>query len=180
MAAIGAVTLDYTRCLLVSKQPEQSTDDDEPEVKITTAGIVGIVILSVGMLAICCLTWCVCACLGTASFGTYTRFIRTNFLQEQTQFFGKKTISFPKVVSKYVKGGDLIFMEDLQYFDEYTKMNAQTLHFLKITLRLKSDIMDFGVIQQWCKVGIILDTDIEDIKYILELTEDGFVKTEFI
>lgn len=84
------------------------------------------------------------------------------------------------MVSKYVKGGDLIFMEDLQYFDEYTKMNAQTLHFLKITLRLKSDIMDFGVIQQWCKVGIILDTDIEDIKYILELTEDGFVKTEFI
>jgi hypothetical protein len=71
-------------------------------------------------------------------------------------------------------------MEDFQYFDDYTQLNAQTLHVLKMTLRLKSDIMDFGMIQQWCRVGIILDSDIEDIKYVLELTEHGFVKTEYV
>jgi len=49
-----------------------------------------------------------------------------------------------------------------------------------MTLRLKSDIMDWGNIEQWCKIGIVLDTDIEDIKYILELTDDGFVKTEYV
>lgn len=59
-------------------------------------------------------------------------------------------------------------------------MNAQTLHILKNNLRLKSDIKDFGLISQWCKIGIILDSDIEQIKYVLELTEDGFVRTEYV
>ena len=40
--------------------------------------------------------------------------------------------------------------------------------------------MDFGLINQWCRVGIILDSDIDDIKYVLELTEEGFIKTEFV
>jgi hypothetical protein len=83
-------------------------------------------------------------------------------------------VSFPTAVNKYVKGGDLIFMEDTSYFDEYTYLNSQTLHVLRMTLRLKSDIMDWGNIEQWCKIGIVLDTDVEDIKYILELTDSGF------
>lgn len=49
-----------------------------------------------------------------------------------------------------------------------------------MTLRLKSDIMDWGMIQQWCRIGIILDSDIEDIKYVLELTDNGFVRTEYV
>ena len=65
-------------------------------------------------------------------------------------------------------------MEDTSYFDEYTYLNSQTLHVLRMTLRLKSDIMDWGNIEQWCKIGIVLDTDVEDIKYILELTDSGF------
>ena len=89
-------------------------------------------------------------------------------------------VSFPTAVNKYVKGGDLFFMEEDSYFDEYTYLNSQTLHVLKMTLRLKSDIMDWGTIQQWCKVGIIVDTDIDDIKYVLELTENGFKKTEYV
>ncbi len=49
-----------------------------------------------------------------------------------------------------------------------------------MTLRLKSDITDWGMIQQWCKVAMIVDSDIDDIKYVLELTEEGFVKTEYV
>jgi hypothetical protein len=71
-------------------------------------------------------------------------------------------------------------MEDMQYFDDYTIMNAQTLHVLKKCLRLKSDIKDFGLIRQWCKIGVVLDSDIEEIKYVLELTDEGFIKTEYV
>lgn len=74
----------------------------------------------------------------------------------------------------------MIFMEDMQYFDDYTRMNAQTLHILKNNLRLKSDIKDFGLINQWCKIGIILDSDVEEIKYVLELTDEGFTRTEYV
>jgi len=92
----------------------------------------------------------------------------------------KSVVSFPFAVDKFVQGGDLIFMEDMQYFDDYTRLNAQTLHILKNSLRLKSDIKDFGIINQWCKIGIVLDSDIEQIKYMLELTDDGFVRTEYV
>lgn len=49
-----------------------------------------------------------------------------------------------------------------------------------MTLRLKSDIKDFGLINQWCKIAIVLDSDVDEIKYVLELTEEGFVKTEYV
>jgi hypothetical protein len=83
-------------------------------------------------------------------------------------------------VDKFVQGGDLLFMEDKQYFDDYTILNAQTLHVLKNNLRLKSDIKDFGLINQWCRIGIIMNSDIEEIKYVLELTEEGFIRTEYV
>ena len=55
-------------------------------------------------------------------------------------------VTFPQAVDKFVQGGDLLFMEDKQYFDDYTILNAQTLHILKNNLRLKSDIKNFGLI----------------------------------
>ena len=92
----------------------------------------------------------------------------------------KNLVSFPLAVDKFVEGGDLLFMEDRHYFDEYTIMNPQTMHVFKKCLRLKSDIKDFGIINQWCKIAIILDSDVDDIKYVLELTEQGFIKTEYV
>ena len=34
--------------------------------------------------------------------------------------------------------------------------------------------------QQWCRCAIIVDSDLDEVKYILELTPEGFVRTEFI
>ena len=36
----------------------------------------------------------------------------------------KDSVSFPKVVDKFVEGGDLLFMEARAHFDEYTIMNS--------------------------------------------------------
>lgn len=33
-------------------------------------------------------------------------------------------VTFPLAVDKFVQGGDLLFMEDKQYFDDYTILNA--------------------------------------------------------
>lgn len=52
----------------------------------------------------------------------------------------KNLVSFPLAVDKFVQGGDLLFFYDNSYFDDYTIMNTQTLHALKKTLRMKSDI----------------------------------------
>ena len=35
-------------------------------------------------------------------------------------------------------------------------------------------------IKQWCRVAIVIDSDIDEIKYLLELTSEGFVKTEYM
>ena len=105
-----------------------------------------IVILVVPCVLVLLITFCVCVCFGGASIATYAQFFGYNLMNSQTEWLGKKLLAFPTAVNKYVKGGDLIFMEDFQYFDDYTQLNAQTLHVLKMTLRLKSDIMDFGVI----------------------------------
>ena len=79
-----------------------------------------------------------------------------------------------------MQGGDLIFIQDISYFDDYTRMNSQTLHIFKQCLRLKSDIKNFDLVNQWCRVAIVIDSDVEDIKYVLELTPEGFIKTEYV
>jgi len=45
---------------------------------------------------------------------------------------------------------------------------------------MKSDIKNFDLVNQWCRVAIVIDSDIEEIKYVLELTPEGFVKTEYV
>jgi hypothetical protein len=45
---------------------------------------------------------------------------------------------------------------------------------------MKSDIKSFDLINQWCRVAIVLDSDIDEIKYVLELTPEGFIKTEYV
>lgn len=59
-------------------------------------------------------------------------------------------------------------------------MNSQTLHAFKKILRLKSQLDIVDEIKQWCRVGIVIDSDVDEIKYLLEGTEDGFKKTEYM
>lgn len=47
-------------------------------------------------------------------------------------------------------------------------------------MRLKQNIDDPADIKQWCKVAIVIDTDIPEIKQLLELNEEGFVLNEYI
>ena len=54
------------------------------------------------------------------------------------------------------------------------------MHAFKKCLRVKSQINDYNKIKQWCRLAIVLDSDVDDIKYVLELTGEGFVKTEFL
>ena len=49
----------------------------------------------------------------------------------------KPYVSFPIAVDNFVSGGDLVFIEETDFFDGYTKMNTQTLHRFKQALRLK-------------------------------------------
>ena len=83
-------------------------------------------------------------------------------------------------VDNFVKGGDLIFIQEEHYFDGYTMMNGQTLHAFKKILRLKSQLDVVDNIKQWCRCGIVIDSDVEEIKYLLELTTDGFRKSEYV
>ena len=91
----------------------------------------------------------------------------------------KQLVSFPRIVHGYVQGGDLIFIEELDFFDNYTRMNRQKLHYFKRALRTKQNMNLFCPIKQWCNVGIVVDSDIEDVKYILMLGKNGFIKTEY-
>ena len=43
------------------------------------------------------------------------------------KYFGMEPIdkvSFPKVVDQFVQGGDLLFIEEKAYFDDYTILNT--------------------------------------------------------
>ena len=45
--------------------------------------------------------------------------------------YSKKLVSFPVIVQDFVRGGDLIFWEEQDFFDDYTLINRQVLHFFK-------------------------------------------------
>ena len=94
--------------------------------------------------------------------------------------YAKKLVSFPVIVQDFVRGGDLIFFEELDYFDDYTRLNRQVLHFFKRALRTKENTDIYYPIKQWCRMGIIIDSDVEAIKYILLLEPDGFKKVEYM
>ena len=92
----------------------------------------------------------------------------------------KPFATFHDVVDKFVTGGDLVFIEEKAFFDDYTEMNSQTLHAFKKCLRLKQDLSDMKEIKQWSRIGIVIESDIEEIKYLLELTDEGFKKSEYV
>ena len=92
----------------------------------------------------------------------------------------RKLVSFPVIVQDFVRGGDLIFFEELDYFDDYTRLNRQVLHFFKRALRTKENMDVFYPIKQWCRIGIVIDSDIEQVKYILMLGPEGFYRVEYM
>lgn len=92
----------------------------------------------------------------------------------------RKLVSFPVVVQDFVRGGDLIFFEELDYFDDYTRLNRQVLHFFKRALRTKENMDVFYPIKQWCRLGIVVDSDVEQVKYILMLGPEGFHRVEYM
>lgn len=47
-------------------------------------------------------------------------------------------------------------------------------------MRLKQNIDDPNDVSQWCRMAIVIDSEIPEIKYLLELMPEGFVKTEYI
>lgn len=103
-----------------------------------------------------------------------------NCLGGRRSRYAKQLVSFPRVVHGYVQGGDLIFIEEKDFFDDYTLLNRQVLHAFKRSLRTKQNMDEFYPIKQWCRVGIVVDSDVEEIKYVLMLDKDGFTKTEYM
>ena len=80
------------------------------------------------------------------------------------------------------KGGDLVLVQDLSYLDDYNRLNSQEAHFLKQLLRFKSkENPPAGrMVQPWSRVGIVLDSDVADLKFLLEISERGFQQNEFL
>lgn len=44
---------------------------------------------------------------------------------------------------------------------------------------MKQNIDDPNDIKQWCRAAIVIDSAIPEIKYLLELTNEGFTKTDY-
>ena len=92
----------------------------------------------------------------------------------------KNVIDYPQAVDNFVQGGDILFIQETIVIDGYTKLNSQTYHSFQKHLRLKQNIDDPNDVKQWCRMAIVIDSPIPEIKYLLELMPEGFVKTEYI
>ncbi len=91
----------------------------------------------------------------------------------------KNVVDFPQIVDNFVQGGDLLFIQETVVIDGYTKLNRQTNHAFQKHLRLKQNIDDPNDLKQWCRAAIVIDSAIPEIKYLLELTNEGFTKTDY-
>ncbi len=65
-------------------------------------------------------------------------------------------------------------IQDECYLDNYTRLNSQQAHFLKLLLRFKCKENPTIPLKLWSRVGLVIDTDIEDVKYLLEINSQGF------
>ena len=54
------------------------------------------------------------------------------------------------------------------------------MYAFKKCLRVKCNLNDSSQIGQWCRMAIVIDSDHDDIKYVLELKNEGFIKTEYL
>jgi hypothetical protein len=68
----------------------------------------------------------------------------------------------------------------MAYIDNYTMMNSQEAHYMKHFLRFKCKENPERIVQLWSRVALIIDSDIPDVKYLLEVTEKGIEYHEFL
>ena len=61
-----------------------------------------------------------------------------NYFDKDAMEHAKLFVSFHEAAKQdFVEGGDLVFIEETGFFDDYTEMNLQTMHAVKKCLRLK-------------------------------------------
>ena len=114
-----------------------------------------------------------------------------NYFDKDAMAHAKLHVSFHEAAKQdFVEGGDLVFIEETGFFDDYTEMNLQTMHAVKTCLRLKQkDLPEITETKQWCRMGIVVEEETVQIhannafrqrnKTLLELTDDGFKETDY-
>ena len=78
------------------------------------------------------------------------------------------------------KGGDLLLVQEAAYVDNYTMLNSQEAHYMKHFLRFKCKESPQRVVQQWSRLALVVESDIPDVKYLLEVTQNGFHLHDFL
>ena len=91
--------------------------------------------------------------------------------------FSCAPITFGKLVTK-VSAGDIILLQEPAYIDNYTIMNSQEAHYMKHFIRFKCKENPQRIVQKWSRVCLVVDCDIPDVHYLLEITEKGFELNE--
>ena len=92
---------------------------------------------------------------------------------------GIGTVTLGKLITM-ARGGDILLIQDQSYIDNYTMMNSQEAHYLKQHLRFSGKDNADRVVELWSRVAIVVDSELPDLKYILEVTEQGFQEYEFL
>lgn len=59
-------------------------------------------------------------------------------------------------------------------------MNSQEAHYLKQHLRFSGKDNADRLVELWSRVALVVDSELPDLKYILEVTEAGFQEYEFL
>lgn len=78
------------------------------------------------------------------------------------------------------KGGDLILIQEQSFIDNYTMLNSQEAHYMKHLLRFKCKESPQRIVQLWSRIALVVDSDIADVKYLLEVTEKGIEQYDFL
>jgi hypothetical protein len=108
------------------------------------------------------------------------QFICRKKTSEDLGYGGIGSITLGKLIT-HARGGDLILIQEQAYVDNYTLMNSQEAHQLKQFLRFKAKENPSGaLIQLWSRVGIVVDSDISDLKFLIEVSEQGLKQYEFL
>ena len=88
-------------------------------------------------------------------------------------------ITLGQLITK-ARGGDLILVQDMAYVDNYTLMNSQEAHYMKHFLRFKCKESPQRVVAQWSRLALVVDSDIPDVKHLIEVTEKGVDQYDFL
>ena len=71
-------------------------------------------------------------------------------------------------------------IQEQSFIDNYTMLNSQEAHYMKHLLRFKCKESPLRHVQLWSRVALIVDSDIPDVKYLLEVSEKGIDQFDFL